>query len=85
MLRQVEIGVAVAQEAVVVLQGVAVDLSPLLADERGNEQQECALRLVEIGDDALDHAGFVGGQDDEAGGTAQQIGLLGAQMLQDGL
>lgn len=85
MSGQIEVRVAVAQKTVVVLQGVLVDVAPVVAYEGGNEQQEGALRLVEIGDDALYHAGVVCGQDDEAGGAAQQVGLLGMQMLQYGL
>lgn len=82
MLRQVEVGIAVAQETVVVLQGVAVDVLPIVSNERGDEQQECALWLVEIGDDALNHTRLVGRQDDEAGGAAQQVGLLRVQVFQ---
>jgi len=76
MSGQIEIGITITQKTVVVLQGVLVDISPMIAYESGDEQQECALRLVEVGDDALNHAGLVGGQDDEAGGAAQQVGLL---------
>ena len=41
--------VAVAEEAEVVGEGVVIDVVPSVADEGADEQQQCALRLVEVG------------------------------------
>lgn len=64
-------------------EGVAVNAVPFVADERGDEQQQGALRLVEVGDDALCDFGTVCRQDDEACGGAQQVGALCPQVVLD--
>ena len=66
------------------MQGVLIDFVPFIAYEGGDEQQECALRLVKIGDDALCHFGLVGGQDDQTGGAAQQVCVLFLQVPPEG-
>lgn len=49
-----EAGIAVAQESEIVGEGVIVDGAPVvIAHKGGDEEQQCALRLVEIGYHAL--------------------------------
>ena len=45
--------VSITQEPVVVLQGMVVYLAPVVAYKGGYQQQQCALRLVEIRNQCL--------------------------------
>ena len=48
-----ERGIAIAQEAEVVRQGIVVNLVPIALDKGTHEQQQCRLRLMEVGDQHL--------------------------------
>lgn len=45
--------IAVAQESEVMAEGIVVYFAPVAFDEGRHEQQQCALGLVEVGDDTL--------------------------------
>ena len=45
--------IAVAQESEVMAEGIVVYLAPVAFDEGRHKQQQCALGLMEVGDDAL--------------------------------
>ena len=47
-------GIAVAEEAEVVSEGVVVDLVPVALDEGADEEEQRGLGLVEVGDKHLD-------------------------------
>ena len=58
---------------------------PVVADDGGDEQQQGALGLVEVGDDALDHVVFVGGHNHQAGGAGNVVCVLGGHIVLQGL
>ena len=58
--------IAVTQKPEIVLQGVIINILPLVAHSRRDEQQQRALRLVEVGDDGIDDAVAVAGANHNA-------------------
>ena len=57
LVTQEEAGVAVTEEAVAAGQSVVVNRSPIvLADKGAHQQQQCALRLVEVSNHTTDDA-----------------------------
>ena len=74
---QEQLCVAVAQEAEAVLHGVVVHRAPLvLADECGNKQQKCGLRLMEVGNHAADDAVLEARGNHQLGATHVGVGMV---------
>lgn len=69
--------VAVAEEAEVVGEGVVVDLVPVVADECADQQEQGALRLVEVGYHAAHDVVLVArGNDDLRAGVQHLLASL---------
>ena len=66
-------------------EGVVVHGAPVAADECGDEEEECRLGLMEVGDDAGDDAVAVAGGYDDAGGGDEGGGAAVAQVGGDGI
>lgn len=78
-------GVAVAEEAVVGGEGVVVDAMPIVADESPDEEEEGAVRLVEIGDESLDDLVGIAGLYHDLGLAVELVGLRGVEVADDGV
>lgn len=57
-------GIAVAEEAEVVGEGEVVDLPPISAEERRDEQKQRRLRLMEVGYHTADDVEMIARSDD---------------------
>ncbi len=65
-------------------QCVFIYAMPVVADDGGDEQQQCALGLVEVGDDALYHVMLVSGHNHQAGGAGNVVGVLFVHVVLQG-
>lgn len=80
-----ERGVAVAEETVVGCEGVVVDAVPVVADECPDEEEEGAVRLVEIGDESLDDLVGVAGLNHDLRLAVELVGLGVVEVAYDGV
>ena len=81
---QEEAGVAVAQEAEAVTEGVVVDGAPVVVAHKGrHEQQQCALGLVKIGDHAVDDAVLEAGGYHELCAARVALGMMPVEIVDD--
>ena len=80
-----EAAVAIAQEAEVVAEGVIVYALPVVADGCRHEEEERALRLVEIGEQGVDDPETVAGKDDNGRGSLEVIALRFVEPTQQGV
>lgn len=77
--------VAVTEETEVVGKSIVVDGAPLAADKGADEKEECALRLMEVGDDgAYDVVGVAGSNDDLCCGGEGGV-VVGVEVADDPL
>jgi len=59
-----------------VAEGVAIDGAPVASDEGIDEQKECRLRLMEVGDEGINYFVVVAGGDDYLRGGVERVGVL---------
>ena len=59
--------VAIAQKTEIMGQGIIVDLPPVALDKSAHQEQQGALRLVEIGDEHLHYMELIAGDNDDLG------------------
>ena len=71
-----EAAVAVAEETELVVEGVAVAFFPGIAYECGDQQEQGAFGLVEIGDEAVDDVVSVAGCYHQLGVAVQMVGVV---------
>ena len=60
-------------------EGIVIDLAPIVADESADQEEEGALRHVEIGDDALYKMIMVAWGYDECGAGVEGVGAVEVQ------
>ena len=77
--------IAITQETEVVAQGVIVDSAPIATDKSADEQQECGLRLVEIGDELIHDMERVSGFDHDLCRGMERILPRRIKVVEDGL
>ena len=65
------------------VEGIAVALFPSVADECGDQQQEGALGLVEIGDETIDDMILVAGGYHELCLAVEAVGVVALQPGED--
>lgn len=65
--------VAVAEEAEVVGEGVVIDIMPFVADKGAHQEEQGALRLVEVGYHAADDVILVAGGNDNLCAGVQHL------------
>ena len=75
--------VAVAQEAEVVPERVVVDPPPVAFHEGGDQEQQRAPRLVEVGDDPFHQLELVARGDDDPRRRHQAVGAPAVEVIQD--
>ena len=78
-------GIAVAEEAEVVSEGVVVDLVPVALDEGADEKEQRGLGLVEVGYQHLYDLVVVAGGDDDLGATMQYLQTMSIHPDSQGL
>ena len=83
MSRQKQAAVAIAQEAETVVEGEAVALVPALADQGGDQQQQGALGLVEVGDQPGDDAHLIRRCDHEGCGGLEARQAVEVEVVHD--
>ena len=80
-----EAAVTVAEEAEVVVKGVAVDVAPAFTAHKGrHEQKERGLRLVEIGNHAAHDMVVIPRGDDYLRGGVEGIEVVAIHLAEDG-
>ncbi len=79
---KVEVGVAVTKEAEAVLQGIVINFLPIVPEEGGHQEQQGAVRLVEVGKHTADHSEPVSGNDDDGSGEGNLVGMVGSHPIQ---
>ena len=83
-LTQEQLGVAVAQEAEIVCQGVVIHAAPpVLAHKGRHEQQQCRLRLVEVGNHAVHDAVLEARGNHQLGAAHVGVGMVAVQVIDD--
>ena len=75
--------VSIAQEAEVVSQGVIVNRFPVSMKESAHQQQQRALRLMEIGDQRVDNLVSIARGDDDLGAAMQSLQAMPVQERDD--
>lgn len=78
-----ETGVAVAEEAESVVEGVTVTVLPVVAYESGDEEKESAFRLVEVGYQAVDDAVFVTWGYEQLCVAIKGVGIVSVEPVED--
>ena len=75
--------VSIAQEAEVMSQGVVVNGFPVSMEESAYQQQQRALRLMEIGDQRIDNLVGIAWGDDDLGAAMQSLQPMPVQERDD--
>ena len=65
------------------VEGVAVALVPSVANEGGDQKQQCAFGLVEVGYQSVDNSILVAGGYHELGGTVETVSVVILHPLED--
>ncbi len=64
-------------------EGIIVDVLPVAFDEGGDQQEQGAFGLVEVGDDVPDDLALFARCDDDLGGGDLRIRLMFIQIIED--
>ena len=75
--------VSIAQETEIVSQGVVVNGFPVSMEESAYQQQQRALRLMEIGDQRVDNLVGIAWGDDDLGAAMQSLQPMPVQERDD--
>ena len=65
------------------VEGVAVAVLPGVADEGGDEEEEGAFGLMEVGYEAVDDVVLVAGSDEELGVAVEGVGIVAVEPIED--
>ena len=67
------------------VESIVVDASPIASDEGTDEQQQCRLWLVEIGDEVTDDFVLVARHDDDLRGGGERVEVVAVEPVENGL
>ena len=75
--------VSIAQEAEVMSQRIIIYSPPVSMQESTYEQEQCALRLMEIGDEHIHNLIFIARHNDYLRGEMYRVHIIGIHILED--